>query len=159
MQDGWQANDEPSACTRREVAMMKHKVTLEQSSTAIADSLEGTSRMRVRGARRAANAISARVTDEELAVIAEHARRGGYASVAEYVRAVCVAPCAVYDTDAARIAKPLSDISYRIARVLDALNRSETDAVRGYLTEMKAIVHAALVPIARSHDREVRSRE
>ena len=114
---------------------------------------------KVRGSRRAGNAISARVTDDELGVIAEHAKRGGYESIAEYVRAVAISPRAEYDTHMARMAKPLADVAYRIARTLDVLDRSETDAVRGYLMEMQSTIAAALRRLSRDHNREVRLRE
>ncbi len=135
---------------------MRGNVTEASSAgEAIRDTVGGR---KIRGSRHAANAIGARVTDDELVVIAKHARDGGYGSIAEYVRAVTISPKAVYDTDPARTAKPLSDVAYRIARTLDALNRSETDAVRGYLAESQRIIATALAPLRREHDTEVRAR-
>lgn len=134
---------------------MKGEMSAKQSDDAVADALRGRT---VRGARRAERMIAANVTDDELAVITAHAKRGGYNTLAEYVRAVCISPMPKYDTDAARISRPLVQIGDRIRRVLDVLDRNETDAVRGYLDEMRGIIHAALTPFRREHDDESRGR-
>lgn len=130
------------------------------ANTALRGALDGAKPKRtMRGARRASAMIAANVREDEYAAIVEHARRGGYESLAEYVRAVCIARKAIYDTDQARLAKPLADIAYRVVRGMDALDRGEMDVLRGYLLEIRAVVADALRPLSRHHDREVRSRQ
>lgn len=134
---------------------MGEEITTKSAAAAVDDALRG--RKRVRGSRHAERMIAANVTVEELAVISAHAKRAGYATLAEYVRAVALSPRPVYDTDAARVAQPLAAISVRLARCLDVLDRNETDALRGYLEEMQRIVADALQSLRREHDAEVRS--
>lgn len=102
--------------------------------------------------------LAANVTDEEYAQISAHARFAGV-SIAEYLRRVAVSPLADYDTDYACIAKPLSDISYRLVRALDALERGQTDAVRGFIDEARGIATATLLPLSREHQRELREND
>jgi len=150
---------------------MKGEMSAKQSDDAVADALRGRT---VRGARRAERMIAANVTDEEYEIIQAHAKRGGYVTekrqadgavirgvpvIADYIRAVAVSPMPKYDTDAARISRPLIQIADKIRRVLDVLDRNETDAVRGYLAEMQNIIHSALTPLRSEHDTEVRSAE
>jgi len=132
---------------------MKGKFDAKQSVEAVTDAVRGRT---VRGSRRAERMIAANVTAEELSEIRAHAKRGGYQTIAEYLRTIALTPIPKYDTDAARIARPLVQISDRIRRTLDVLDRNETDAVHGYLSEMQAIVHAALSPLRREHDGEIR---
>jgi len=64
-------------------------------------------------------------------------------------------PERVYDTDALRIAKPLADISYRLVRLADVVNRNELDAARWYVDEIRRIVVEAMRPLRSEHDEEV----
>ena len=130
------------------------------ASAAIAGATNGRkSHKKVRGARHASKMIAANVTYDELTVIQGHAKRGGYESIAEYIRAVATTPQAVYDTDYARIAKPLADISYRLARALDALDGGDTEKVRTCIKEASVAAASALAPLARSHDRVVHAKD
>ncbi len=159
MQDGVQALHLPFGTTRKDTAMNGQAGNTNTATEAIHNATLGEKPERkMRGARRASKLIATNVTDEKFAIIAGHAKRAGYESLAEYVRAVTLTPKAVYDTDQARIAKPLADVSYRIARALDVLDRKRLDAVHGYLIDMQTLVADALRGLARDHDSEVRSR-
>ena len=133
---------------------MRGEAERKQSTEAVDDALRGQT---VRGARRATRMVAANVTAEELAEIQAHAKRGGYRTIAEYLRTIALTPVPKYDTDAARVARPLVQLSDKIRHALDVLDRNEADAVRGYLLEMKAIIHGALSPLRREHDAEVRA--
>ena len=140
---------------------------------ALRDAVAGEKPARkVRGSRRAARMIAANVTDHELSIIVEHATRGGYLkrkphgedyerepAIAEYVRAVCLSPRAKYDTNFTRIAKPLSEASYRISRALDALRAGDVSAGIAAVVEAQRVIAAAMTPLRRGHDAEVRGRE
>lgn len=128
----------------------------DSAETVLRDAIEGRKSRKSRGSRRAAHVIAADVIADEYAAIVEHARVGGYESLAEYARAVCLAPKAIYDTDQARIAKPLADVSYRVARARDALQRGDLTAVAAHIEEIRVTVSEALRPLSRTHERTVR---
>lgn len=130
----------------------------DSAENAITNALEGRKARKPRGSFRTDRAIAADVTADEYAAIREHARIGGYDSLAQYVRAVCLAPKAIYDTDQARIAKPLAEVSYLVARAGDALQRHDMAGVADNTERIRVIVSNALRPLSRAHERIVRER-
>ncbi len=109
----------------------------------------------VRGARHATESIQARVTKEEFAIVERHQKNAGYESLAEYVRAVCVAPKAVVNTSGAADYAPLAPILYLFTRAVNATDATAKD-------EALAKAHRALTDFVcdtgKTHKREVAER-
>lgn len=95
-----------------------------------------------RGAWRAVEMVAANVTADEHATIQMNAKCGGYESIAAYLRAVALSPFPEYDTDAGRIARPLAEASYHLAR--------------SDVQKAQQVIADALVALRRQHDAEVR---
>ena len=75
----------------------------------------------------------------------------------EYVTTVFVGRS--FATPAARIAKPLADINYRLTRIGDALISSNLDAAQIELFEAQRVVAEHLRPLRREHDGDVAALE
>jgi len=102
--------------------------------------------------------LSITVPPEVRDALRERARRAGV-SIAEYVTNALAEPERSYATGAVAIAKPLSELSYRLAQAAQALERGDSDAARADLDAAKRIVAAALLPLRRQHAQEVRVKD
>jgi hypothetical protein len=84
------------------------------------------------------------------------ARRNGI-TIEEYVTTVFAGRS--FATPAARIAKPLANVNYRLTRITDALMSSDVEVARNETREAQRVVAEHLRPLRREHDRDVASME
>ncbi|HET9394204.1 MAG TPA: hypothetical protein VFO29_11880 [Candidatus Rubrimentiphilum sp.] len=81
-------------------------------------------------------------------------------SIGDYIAATIAQhgisePTRLFDTAALRQAKPLTDLSYRLARLIEALQSSDIGTALQFASEARSIVADALAPLARSHRTEI----
>lgn len=74
----------------------------------------------------------------------------------EYLANALAHPERTYHTDAVLIAKPLADISYRLARALDALRKGDLEVGVRFVVESQRAVADSLSTLRRAHDAGVR---
>lgn len=77
----------------------------------------------------------------------------------DYIANAFAQPERLYSTDAVAVVKPLSDVSYRLAQMKQAIERDDADAVRLHLYASMRIVSDALLPLCRSHVEQIHERD
>lgn len=80
-------------------------------------------------------------------------------SIAEYVANAIAEPGRIFATEPAAIAKPLSDLSYRLSQIKHATDRNDSDALHLHLNASIEIVSKALLPLGREHMESVHERD
>lgn len=78
-------------------------------------------------------------------------------SMAEYLTNALAMPDGLHATESAAQAQLLAQISYEVARMRDAVASAHNESLLSALENMHRIIVNALRPLARSHEKEVRS--
>jgi hypothetical protein len=79
--------------------------------------------------------------------------------MAEFLSNALAEPQRSYVTDAVEIAQPLAQVSYRLAQVIQALERGDLALAKGEVEAARRIVAEAMIPLRRKHAEEVRANE